>query len=126
MIQSRHSKAPTTLGYRALLNVAALFLALSSPAIGQAPPSTQVGVLWCNIAPSVGFIVGGRQTMTCRFTPSGAQPPQDYTGVINTVGLDVGGKGGGVMSWAVIAPIQGTPAGGLAPTRKNSVGPEPC
>ena len=91
-----------------------LLAAVSSPAVAQAPRATQVGMLKCSVAPSIGFIVGSRQTMSCLFTPNGAFPPQTYTGVINTVGLDVGVTAGGVMAWAVIAPTAGPPAGGLA------------
>jgi Protein of unknown function (DUF992) len=32
---------------------------------------------------------------------------ENYTGHINRLGVDVGVKGGGVMTWAVIAPTAG-------------------
>jgi Protein of unknown function (DUF992) len=84
------------------------------PAAGQTPGRTQVGALACTLAPSIGFIVGGHQAMACRFTPSGPFPPQAYSGMINTVGLDIGFSAGGTMGWAVFAPSEGPPAGALA------------
>src|SRR5437899_3201973 len=80
----------------------------------QPPPGVQVGMLTCNLAPSVGLIVAERQQMSCRFAPNGAFPPQNYTGVMNTVGLELGVTAGGVMAWGVFAPSQGTPIGALA------------
>ena len=84
------------------------------PAAAQVPGRTQVGALACTLAPSIGFIVGGHQAMACRFTPSGPFPPQAYSGMINTVGLDIGFSAGGTMGWAVFAPSEGPPAGALA------------
>jgi hypothetical protein len=34
--------------------------------------------------------------------------------VISTVGLDIGITGGGALAWAVFAPTEGPPRGGLA------------
>src|SRR6516165_7653868 len=79
------------------------------PAAGQSPPGTKVGVLSCTLSPSIGFVIGSRQTMACRFTPDGPFPPEAYLGTIDTVGLDIGVTGGGVMGWAVFAPTAGPP-----------------
>jgi Protein of unknown function (DUF992) len=102
------------LKYGAVMTLAGTLLLLS-PAVGQtAPPGTQVGMLSCQLAPSVGFIVGSVQSMRCRFVPNGGYPPQVYVGEIDTVGLDVGITAGGALAWGVFAPTQGPPAGGLA------------
>ena len=71
-------------------------------------------MLGCTLAPSIGFIVGSRQTMTCRFTPDGPFPPEGYFGTITTIGLDVGITAGGALAWAVFAPTAGPPPGALA------------
>jgi Protein of unknown function (DUF992) len=96
--------------------LAALVLAaLIAPAAAQAPRQwTQIGVLTCKLNPSIGFIIGGHQSMECSYTPSGPYPPQAYQGAINTVGLDVGVSAGGVLAWGVLAPTEGVPAGALA------------
>jgi uncharacterized protein DUF992 len=92
----------------------AFALMIVSPAAGQAPPGTKAGVLACMLSPSIGFIVGSRQTMACRFTPDGPFPPEPYVGTITTIGLDIGITGGGALAWAVFAPSAGPPPGALA------------
>jgi len=96
--------------------------AVVPPAAAQAPPGTHVGVLSCALAPSIGFIIGSRQEMACRFVPDGPYPAQGYVGVIDTVGLDVGVTGGGALAWAVFAPSVGPPMGALAGTYGGATG----
>jgi hypothetical protein len=91
-----------------------LITAITPQAAGQVPSGTKVGTLNCQLAPSIGFIVGSHQPMRCRYTPDGPFPPEFYEGVINTIGLDIGFTAGGEMAWAVIAPTVGPPRGGLA------------
>jgi hypothetical protein len=91
-----------------------LITAVTSQAAGQVPSGTKAGMLNCQLAPSIGFIIGSHQPMRCRYTPDGPFPPEFYDGVINTIGLDVGFTAGGAMAWAVIAPTVGPPRGGLA------------
>ena len=102
--------------HRHLLLFAILGVAMfSSPAVAQAPlPWTQVGVLSCKVNPNIGFVIAGRQSLECQFTPNTPDPPQAYDGAINTVGLNVGISAGGVLGWAVFAPTTGIPAGALA------------
>jgi Protein of unknown function (DUF992) len=88
--------------------------ATASQAVGQVRSGTKVGTLNCELAPSIGFIVGSHQPMRCRYTPDGPFPPEFYEGVINTIGLDIGFTAGGVMTWAVVAPTVGPPRGALA------------
>src|ERR1700758_5028127 len=92
----------------------AFMTAIASQAVGQAPSGTKVGSLNCELAPSIGFIVGSHQPMRCQYIPDGPFPPEYYDGVINTIGLDIGFTTGGGMAWAVIAPTVGPPRGGLA------------
>ncbi len=88
--------------------------ALTSQAVGQVPSGTKIGTLNCELAPSIGFIIASHDPMRCRYTPDGPFPPEFYQGVITTIGLDIGFKTGGVMTWAVVAPTVGPPRGGLA------------
>jgi len=74
----------------------------------------KVGTLTCNLAPTVGFIVGGKQRLACRYTPDVAAPGEVYVGSITTVGLDIGVQGGGRMVWGVLAPTSGYVRGALA------------
>jgi hypothetical protein len=85
--------------------VAALFSA--GPATAQS--GAKVGMLSCNMGPSVGLIVGSRQHMKCSFTPDTGGPAEFYSGTITRVGLDVGFRAGGVMGWAVFAPTTAIP-----------------
>jgi hypothetical protein len=91
-----------------------MVIAVATHAAAQVPSGTKVGTLDCQLAPSVGFIVGAHQPMRYRYTPDGPFPPELYEGVINTIGFDLGFKSGGAMAWAVIAPTVGPPRGGLA------------
>jgi hypothetical protein len=98
-----------------LASVAMIVLAGSTPAFSQQqPPGVQVGMLTCNLAPSIGLIVAESQRMSCRFAPNGPYPPQNYNGVMNTVGLELGITAAGVMAWGVFAPSHGAPMGTLA------------
>jgi len=96
------------------LVLAVFAAAFVSPAVAQQPPGTNVGTLTCKMAPSVGLIFGSRQRMACRFTPSGPYPPEEYVGVMGTIGLDIGITAGGVLAWGVLAPTSGPMRGALA------------
>jgi hypothetical protein len=99
---------------RVMSLAATILLAPAFASAQQPPPGVQAGMLTCNLAPSIGLIVAESQRMSCRYVPNGAYPPQDYNGVMNTVGLELGITAGGVMAWGVFAPSQGTPTGALA------------
>jgi hypothetical protein len=119
--QNQKSKAPFVqkrsnqmFRHPLVLMIIGLITAIASQAAGQVPSGTKVGTLNCQLAPSVGFIIGSHDPMRCRYTPDGPFPPEFYDGVITTVGLNIGFTTGGEMAWAVIAPILGPPRGGLA------------
>jgi uncharacterized protein DUF992 len=87
-----------------LLALSATLLTISIlPTSAQAQARTQVGVLRCQLAPTVGLIVGSRQRLRCRFQPSGPGPVENYSGAITRLGLDIGISAGGRMAWGVIA-----------------------
>jgi hypothetical protein len=100
--------------HRSMLIAFAIVAASIAPASAQAPSGVRAGMLQCQLAPSIGLILGSHQSMTCRFIPDGPYPPEVYLGAINTVGLDIGITAGGALAWAVFAPTAGPPAGALA------------
>src|SRR5579859_7595509 len=100
--------------FRYPLVLMAIGIMAASQAAGQVPPGTKIGTLTCQLAPTIGFIVGSHQPMRCQYVPDGPFPPELYDGVINTIGFDVGFKAGGALAWAVFAPTIGPPRGGLA------------
>jgi hypothetical protein len=75
----------------------------------------QAGTLTCDISGGIGFIIGSQKALNCSFVPTLPGPPEFYSGVINRLGIDLGGTRGGVMVWAVYAPTTRV-AGSLAGT----------
>jgi hypothetical protein len=101
---------------RILAAIVAIGMFGSATAAFAQAPRAKVGALTCNLAPTVGFIIGSHQRLSCTYTPDGPFPPEVYVGSISTIGLDIGVKGGGRMLWAVFAPTSGFPHGALAGT----------
>jgi Protein of unknown function (DUF992) len=93
----------------------ALAAALVAPAIAQQSGGTKIGLLTCKSSAALGLIIGSHQKIRCSFAPDNG-PPENYEGHINRLGLDLGIKGGGVMTWAVFAPVNGYHHGALAGT----------
>jgi len=74
----------------------------------------KVGLLTCDVAGSVGFIIGSRREMRCVFQPSGTgQYPQYYRGRVSKWGLDIGQTNDAVISWIVISSEVDVPNGNL-------------
>jgi hypothetical protein len=70
-------------------------------------------LLTCRTRPSVGLVVGSRQRLACQFK-SDRGGTQNYTGVIDRLGLDLGVTAGGAISWAGLASTANIPTGALA------------
>jgi Protein of unknown function (DUF992) len=83
------------------------------PAVAETTSSVKAGVLTCKLPPSIGFIIGSQQSMSCRYTANAPHPPETYTGTMDTIGLDIGVTAGGGLAWAVFAPTEGPPPGAL-------------
>jgi len=79
-------------------------------------------LLSCSMAPTIGLIVGSRQTMTCQFQPDRGGITERYAGVINRIGLDLGVTAGGAMGWAVLTSAEVPVQGGLAGTYVGASG----
>jgi len=91
-------------------------LALTAvPVVAQQQSYNRSGVLSCRMAPTIGLIVGSRQTMTCEFK-SDRGLIEHYSGVMSRIGLDLGVTAGGVMAWAVLQSAEMPARGGLAGT----------
>ncbi|MGU3493312.1 DUF992 domain-containing protein [Xanthobacteraceae bacterium A53D] len=88
------------------------------PAAAQpAAAKIQLGVLNCEVAPSVGFVIGSVRNLTCDFitgTPTNQKVIAQYTGTVSRFGIDIGISGGGVLSWGVFAPTTAPAAVDLA------------
>ena len=65
----------------------------------------RVGLLMCNVAPGVSYIVGSRKDVTCTYK-SVTGWREHYTGAITRVGFDIGYTSGGRIAWAVYAPAR--------------------
>lgn len=90
-----------------LVLAGALFGLAAAPAAGQS--GVKAGLLTCKTGPSVGLIIASHQHMHCRFDPDNGGPSEAYSGAITRVGLDVGIRAGGIMTWAVFAPTTALP-----------------
>lgn len=76
----------------------------ASPAFAKTS-GVKIGVLNCEVAPSVGMIIASSKSLKCTFDRS-VGGKEYYTGTLEKLGLDVGFTGKGVMSWVVFAPGQ--------------------
>lgn len=101
------------LGNRKLLLAAILLCAGLVPASAQRVGGAKVGVLTCRTSASLGLIVASRQRLRCIFRPDSGRPER-YVGHVNRLGIDLGIRSGGIMTWAVIAPTRGFHHGALA------------
>jgi hypothetical protein len=106
---------------RVIVSLTAL-LTLTLPLPAQSPSWVKVGGLGCTMSPTIGLLVVSEQKLNCKFTPDGPYPPDNYTGTMGTVGIDVGVIGGGLLAWAVYMPTQGPPQGSLAGTYGGASG----
>jgi hypothetical protein len=97
-----------------VMALAASAAAQQNLAVPKFDPSAKVGMLNCRVGPDIGFIVGGRAKLSCRFAPTvPSYATENYSGEITTVGLDIGASGGGTLAWAVFMPTNGPQHGAL-------------
>lgn len=104
-----------------ILVAAVATMCFQAPAMAQR--ASRVGTLDCRLEPSIGLIIGSRQRMDCRFTPSYRGARYDrYAGVATRIGLDIGITTAGRMIWAVLARTRGVARGALAGTYVGASG----
>jgi hypothetical protein len=101
------------------LAVAIGALGVSAGALGYAAPAqaqgVQAGTLSCHVASGFGFIFGSSRALACSFSPVSG-PPEQYSGTINTFGVDIGFMQSAVILWTVLAPTTTLGPGALAGT----------
>ena len=83
---------------------------ISTPVLAQG--GVRVGTLTCNVASGWGFIFGSSKALRCTFAP-GPGGAENYAGLINKFGVDIGYTQGGVLVWAVFAPTANLGPGAL-------------
>jgi hypothetical protein len=105
-LQGRRKKTTGHIFMRKLtiLGTATVSLMAAEISNAQLPDRVQAGTLTCDISGGIGFIIGSQKGLNCSFVPRLPGPPEFYSGVINKLGIDLGGTRGGVMLWAVYAP----------------------
>ena len=81
--------------------------AITAFGTGEAVARAKVGVLTCNVAPGIGYLVASSKRLSCSFSPSSGGKAEHYSGRISRVGIDVGVTGSGVIVWGVFAPEAG-------------------
>lgn len=74
-------------------------LAGLTAAAASAQP-VQSGVLECNVAPGIGFVVGSSKTLSCVFRRLRGRP-EFYSGTLSRIGVDIGATGPGQFTWGV-------------------------
>jgi len=83
-----------------------------SPALAQ--ERVEVGQLTCGIKGGVSFIFGSTRELRCVFRTSPADERERYEGQIQKYGIDIGVTDNAIMTWTVLAPSRGVPAGALS------------
>jgi Protein of unknown function (DUF992) len=95
----------------AVAAAAAVTAILAGPAAAQ--DHVEAGVLRCDVAGGMGFIVGSTKDLTCSFERADGTVGK-YKGVIRTFGLDIGETKQTVIVWGVLGPSQKVAPGSLA------------
>ncbi|HEY2531593.1 MAG TPA: DUF992 domain-containing protein [Xanthobacteraceae bacterium] len=109
------------LGNKKMLLAAAVLCAGLMPASAQQAGGIKVGVLTCRTSATLGLIVASHQRLRCSFSPDSG-PPERYVGHVTRLGIDIGIRAGGIMTWGVIAPTNGYHHGALAGTYVGASG----
>ncbi len=101
-----------------LIGLAAIAAAAATPAAAETP-KVQIGVLVCNVAPSVGFVLGSVRDLTCELRSARTMPytvKGNYKGTVSRFGIDIGVTSANVLAWGVFAPSVDAGPGALAGT----------
>ena len=79
---------------------------LATPlALAYSQERIELGNLECFVDEGTGFIIGSTKDISCVFTPlSEDRAHENYFGVINKYGLDIGKTEQAYLTWLVIAP----------------------
>lgn len=102
--------------FASLAALAFVSVAAATPAAAQSA-KVQAGVLVCNVAPSVGFVLGSIREMSCELRTAQVQPYNllaRYKGTVSRFGIDIGVSTGGTLGWAVFAPTASIAPGNIS------------
>src|SRR5438552_17144833 len=86
------------------------FVAIALAAYGlasiqaHAASGIKVGVLTCNVAGGIGYIIGSQKAVDCVYEPASGAKREHYEGHIGKLGIDIGVTNQSVIGWAVFAP----------------------
>ncbi len=94
------------------------------PATTAHSAGVQLGQLTCEVAGGVGFVFGSSKNLECTFTPANDRfEVEQYRGVINKYGIDIGVTRKTVILWTVVAAEKDKfVAGALAGTYSGATG----
>ena len=88
----------------ALFALALFAMSESGHRQAQAQELVELGTLECFIDEGTGFIIGSSKDISCVFSSNEADWGEDnYFGVINRLGIDIGKTEEGFISWLVVA-----------------------
>lgn len=90
--------------FRIAAIAAAAFAGLA--AVTPASAAVEVGVLKCQVEPSVGYVVASERWMRCAFHPNDGSRPQHYRGRAGRIGIDFGVTNEAILVWGVYAPTR--------------------
>ena len=78
---------------------------IGSYPLAHAQERIELGELECFVDEGTGFIIGSQKDISCVFTSFGSEDIADnYFGVINKFGLDIGKTKESYIKWVVVAP----------------------
>ena len=101
---------------------AAILVAVGTSTRPAHADEVQVGILKCDVASGWGLVFASSKDLKCVFTRAGTNETERYTGEIDKYGMDIGYTESGVILWAVFAPSQDVPSGGLGAARAGGSG----
>jgi hypothetical protein len=82
--------------------------ALVAVATSPARADVRVGMLSCEVAPGVSYIVGSNKPMRCIYQSANGRVER-YAGRISRIGIDLGFTSGGTLAWSVWAATRPGP-----------------
>jgi len=89
---------------RVAASVFALALTAGLAASANAAQGVKVGVLTCDVAGGIGYVIGSVKPVDCIFRPTHHHWRDRYVGSISKFGADLGVTTGGHIYWSVFAP----------------------
>ncbi len=89
---------------RVAASLFALALTAGLASSANAAEGIKVGVLSCDVAGGLGYVIGSTKSVECVFRPSHHRWRDRYVGSISKFGADLGMTTGGHIYWTVFAP----------------------